>query len=49
VYSEFAAAQFTPVWKIFGGSKTLWYARHEAIRTAEIKRADKIKRDMEKR
>ncbi len=44
---EFAARMFLPVWKVTGGTKTLWYARFEAVRDAEIKRAHKFKMDRE--
>jgi len=30
-----------PPWKIEGGSKVLWYARFEALRTARIKRVQR--------
>jgi hypothetical protein len=46
---EFAARMFVPVWKAVGGTKTLWYARYEAIREAEMKQAHKIKQDAKRR
>ena len=36
---------YLPVWRVAGGTKTLWFARFEAIREAEIKRAHKMKTD----
>ena len=46
---EAAQRWFTQPWKIVGGSKTLWYARLEAVREAEIKRMHKLQDDAKKR
>jgi len=38
---EFAHQNFLPPWKVFGGSKTLWYIRFEAERDAMVKKQHK--------
>jgi hypothetical protein len=44
-----AAARWNlPPWKVGGGSKLLWFVRFREVRDAEIRRADKIKRDLER-
>lgn len=48
VQIEAARQWFTQPWKIAGGTKTLWYARFEAIREAEVKRGLKVKADMKR-
>ena len=35
---EFARQNYLPAWKLFGGTRLLWYARFEALRDAEIKK-----------
>lgn len=44
---DFARANFMPVWKIAGGTRTLWFARYLAVRDAERARADKQRMDIE--
>lgn len=42
-----AQSLFTQPWKLAGGTRLLWYVRHQAVRDAEISRSIKQKRDME--
>ena len=47
VEMEAAEKWFTQPWKVVGGSKTLWFARFEAVRDAKIKRNERIRRQRE--
>jgi len=42
VLIEFAQESNTTPWKLFGGSKTLWFARWEALREARYKKIHKM-------
>lgn len=46
---EAARQWFTQPWKVAGGTKTLWYARFEAVREAEVKQMHKHKAEMKAR
>lgn len=37
-----------PPWKLGGGTRTLWYARYEAMRKAENKRAEHQQKEAER-
>lgn len=43
-----AAEWHTQPWKVAGGTKTVWFARYEAVRDARRKKADKLDRDLER-
>jgi hypothetical protein len=46
---EAAEKWHIPPWGVMGGSKTLWFARFEAVRAAEIKRTHKAQAETKKR
>lgn len=39
---EAAQEWYTQPWRVAGGTKTLWYARFEAVREAKIKKMHKL-------
>lgn len=43
-----AARFFISPWRLVGGTKTLWFARYEAVRGAQIKAAQKQMKELEK-
>jgi len=42
---EIASRWHSSPYKVFGGSKLLWYAREMAVRKCEIKKNEKIERE----
>ena len=42
---EAADKWHVPPFKIFGGSKVLWFARFTALRNAEVEREKKLERE----
>jgi hypothetical protein len=34
-------------WELVGGTKTLWYARHQAVRNSEIARGNRQRKQIE--